>query len=387
MKNKYFMKKIVALLFLCLSYQTIFASSVSLLDLQEPLCGTNAGMGSGTTTVSVGDFKIQTRCTSSGINSIFTIKGTVTPKDDFFKQLSVYKVKGDACTKEEVASTNEQVIGRKSFKEICSSVGSYGMYFIDGKQTENFETFFNSFMKELGSTMPSLDDMITKGMPCDSATTTNEGLPDLGLKKICKNQGSFADYYDINGKLTDYNTFQYQSLDIMSFQMTCGEGSSNTVERNLKKGDIVVVSHKIICDKNKNTTNYFINNKKVTTKEYFLDLLKMYRNTDYKNLSTEIKTSNDDKFTGTLTMTPQKVASCFINIKSFKLLKEGMKNKNVRSVQDRLKELNYLSVVPNGYYGKGTTNAVRAFQKEKKLPVTGTVNLKTLETLNSLCSS
>lgn len=254
------MKKIIIGLFLCLSSQIVSAESVnSMMDLKEGICDvSNVGTGVSTSTRNVGDFKIQTVCTSNKTNTItnniFTIKESPVSKDEFYKQLNSYRLKGNPCTSDLVPS-KESTVGSKKFKEVCSTIGSYGTYFIDGEAVETYEVFFNTLMTEAIS----------------KTTSSNDYIKD-----------------------------------------------------NLKNNP---------------------------------------------------------------TIKPLKAVSCLISTKTFKPLGLGMETSNVRAVQERLKTLKYLSATPNGYYGKGTTNAVKAFQKDKKIQITGNVGPKTLQALNSLCSS
>lgn len=55
----------------------------------------------------------------------------------------------------------------------------------------------------------------------------------------------------------------------------------------------------------------------------------------------------------------------------------------VKAIQERLKALGYYKDKVDGKYGKGTANAVRAFQKKNKLKVDGKVGKKTLSVLES----
>ena len=64
-------------------------------------------------------------------------------------------------------------------------------------------------------------------------------------------------------------------------------------------------------------------------------------------------------------------------------LKKGATGSEVRSVQQRLKELGYLSGSVDGDFGSGTENAVRAFQAANGLTVDGVVGKRTLDKLNS----
>ena len=55
----------------------------------------------------------------------------------------------------------------------------------------------------------------------------------------------------------------------------------------------------------------------------------------------------------------------------------------VEAIQRKLKRLDYLDGGADGVYGGQTAMAVRAFQKEERLPVTGEVDHQTLVTLNA----
>ena len=63
--------------------------------------------------------------------------------------------------------------------------------------------------------------------------------------------------------------------------------------------------------------------------------------------------------------------------------KSGDKGGKVKAVQERLKDLGYLSGSPDGDYGNGTKKAVIAFQKRNGLKQTGSVNSATLKKLKS----
>ncbi len=64
------------------------------------------------------------------------------------------------------------------------------------------------------------------------------------------------------------------------------------------------------------------------------------------------------------------------------------KKKHVREIQRYLQRISYYNdkiplIIPDGYFGKETSTAVRAFQREYKIPETGTV---THETWNAIVS-
>lgn len=62
----------------------------------------------------------------------------------------------------------------------------------------------------------------------------------------------------------------------------------------------------------------------------------------------------------------------------------GQRNRNVKSIQERLVELNYLEESQaKGYYGEFTAQAVALFQQNNGLQVTGAVNGETNRVLNS----
>ena len=68
---------------------------------------------------------------------------------------------------------------------------------------------------------------------------------------------------------------------------------------------------------------------------------------------------------------------------AFVTLQRGDENDEVKKVQKRLIELNYLSGTADGSYGKKTETAVCDFQKAAGLPITGFVDYKTHEALFS----
>ena len=65
------------------------------------------------------------------------------------------------------------------------------------------------------------------------------------------------------------------------------------------------------------------------------------------------------------------------------VLKRGDKNIYVKKVQHLLAVKGYYFDVEDGAFGKNTEDAVRDFQREQKLKVSGIVDSKTLETLQS----
>lgn len=66
------------------------------------------------------------------------------------------------------------------------------------------------------------------------------------------------------------------------------------------------------------------------------------------------------------------------------LLKYGSRGKQVVEVQKYLIQLNYLRARPTGYYGKLTTEAVKAFQTEYHLAVDGLAGPVTIDTLREV---
>lgn len=62
-------------------------------------------------------------------------------------------------------------------------------------------------------------------------------------------------------------------------------------------------------------------------------------------------------------------------------LEKGSKGDDVKKLQQRLKDLNYLSGGVDGSYGNGTASAVSAFQKEAGLPETGIADEATQKSL------
>ena len=64
-------------------------------------------------------------------------------------------------------------------------------------------------------------------------------------------------------------------------------------------------------------------------------------------------------------------------------LARGAKGEDVKVLQQRLKDLGYLSGSVDGDYGGGTERAVSAFQNQHKIPVTGIADMETQEILFS----
>ncbi|KKR21051.1 MAG: OmpA domain-containing protein [Parcubacteria group bacterium GW2011_GWE2_39_37] len=66
-----------------------------------------------------------------------------------------------------------------------------------------------------------------------------------------------------------------------------------------------------------------------------------------------------------------------------KKLEYGMKNDDVLQLQLRMEAEKLLTATPNGYFGNGTLQAVKDFQKKNNLNVTGVVDAATMEKLNT----
>lgn len=65
----------------------------------------------------------------------------------------------------------------------------------------------------------------------------------------------------------------------------------------------------------------------------------------------------------------------------------GCRSEWVRQLQQRLKTLNYFSGNPTGYFGEITRNAVVRFQRDNRLPVTGSVDRRTWGAMNRIGSA
>lgn len=66
-----------------------------------------------------------------------------------------------------------------------------------------------------------------------------------------------------------------------------------------------------------------------------------------------------------------------------KILQKGSKGDDVKALQQRLIELNYLSGSADGDYGNKTKSAVELFQKDAAIPVTGIADAETQDILYS----
>ena len=100
---------------------------------------------------------------------------------------------------------------------------------------------------------------------------------------------------------------------------------------------------------------------------------------------TEAQTSGDPLVIGTLVSTPppptkEPVPTITPN-RAYKTLRLNSKGPEVRQLQERLKELGYLSGNIDGVYGAQTKNAVRAFQKANGLSADGDAGPYTLTVL------
>lgn len=107
--------------------------------------------------------------------------------------------------------------------------------------------------------------------------------------------------------------------------------------------------------------------------------------------NTQTQTADTQQNTTTTNTQPQITSTNPVgttsNVKPSPSSKQGLivlgnKSDAVRALQTRLKELGYLDSV-DGYFGKTTENAVKAFQRACGLSADGQVGSKTLEILNS----
>ncbi|MFD7323804.1 L,D-transpeptidase family protein [Streptomyces sp. NPDC059875] len=63
------------------------------------------------------------------------------------------------------------------------------------------------------------------------------------------------------------------------------------------------------------------------------------------------------------------------------LMKDGDESAQVRELQARLRQIGYFDRAPTGFYGTMTGGAVKAFQKKRELPQTGSVDETTWQRL------
>lgn len=83
----------------------------------------------------------------------------------------------------------------------------------------------------------------------------------------------------------------------------------------------------------------------------------------------------------------QNPLSGFVVLKGDKKLQQGSIGLEVLGVQQRLKLLNIFNVQPDGVFGSRTLEAVKAFQRQKGLPVTGIVDAKFYAALDNAISN
>jgi hypothetical protein len=70
--------------------------------------------------------------------------------------------------------------------------------------------------------------------------------------------------------------------------------------------------------------------------------------------------------------------------KPFRNMRSGDIGSDVLDMQKKLKELGYYKVGLDGKFGKGLTEAVKAFQKEYRLYQTGVINISTYNKINEM---
>src|SRR5918994_1832324 len=66
------------------------------------------------------------------------------------------------------------------------------------------------------------------------------------------------------------------------------------------------------------------------------------------------------------------------------LMAPGDKGEKVRGLQDRLKQIGWYAAAVTGSYGPVTTSGVRGFQAKRGIPVTGSVDQRTLDRLRNM---
>ncbi|MEU9999404.1 L,D-transpeptidase family protein [Streptomyces sp. NPDC050848] len=66
------------------------------------------------------------------------------------------------------------------------------------------------------------------------------------------------------------------------------------------------------------------------------------------------------------------------------LMKDGDENEKVRELQARLRQIGYFDRAPTGFYGSITGSAVKAFQKKRELPQSGSVDEVTWQKLTAM---
>lgn len=92
--------------------------------------------------------------------------------------------------------------------------------------------------------------------------------------------------------------------------------------------------------------------------------------------ATAVSTAKPTK-TPAATATPKPAAAAEPTSDDFTPLQRGSKGEDVKALQKRLIELNYLTGSADGSFGKGTETAVCDFQKAAGLPITGVVDRAT----------
>ncbi|MET9373179.1 L,D-transpeptidase family protein [Streptomyces sp. NPDC002992] len=89
--------------------------------------------------------------------------------------------------------------------------------------------------------------------------------------------------------------------------------------------------------------------------------------------------TTDDKPSSTPSSSPSSPTSTQPAAKA--LMKDGDESAQVRELQARLRQIGYFDRAPTGFYGSITGNAVKAFQKKRELPQTGSVDETTWQRL------
>lgn len=106
------------------------------------------------------------------------------------------------------------------------------------------------------------------------------------------------------------------------------------------------------------------------------DLCKNLVNTHKDN--TGVCVCNDGFTKNTVTFQCDKTKFIFVSN-----LFIGSSGDEVLQLQNKLKALGLLNATPNGYYGRQTQNAVKAYQKANNISVTGNVGSLTRAKLNN----
>ncbi len=145
------MKKYLILGLLFFVSTTVFAKTNDFFNETTNIaCVANSG-GVTKSHKSEGDFKLERTCVSNEWVDVYTIKGSVVTKKDFYKKFEQYSLKGSTCT---AKGTETIKVGSVKFKKVCGTAGKYATYYKNDKKVpyKDFMSLIASEQEKISKT-------------------------------------------------------------------------------------------------------------------------------------------------------------------------------------------------------------------------------------------